>query len=71
MVVHIMNYVDVIVLLIVLLIVALIIFLEIISSKKAKKEGRRCTSCPLGKDKIARRIKRTTITLKRKDSSAL
>ena len=66
MVVHIMNYVDVIVLLIVLLIVALIIFLEIISSKKSKKEGRRCTSCPLGKDKIARRIKKDYYNSKKK-----
>ena len=52
MVIHIMNYVDIIVLLIVLLIVFLIIFLQVRASKKAKKEGRKCTCCPLGKDKV-------------------
>lgn len=64
-----MNYVDVIVLLIVLLIVSLIIFLQFRASKKAKKEGRKCTCCPLGKDKVAHRLKKDYYNSKKKDEN--
>lgn len=66
MVIHIMNYVDVIVLLIVLLIVFLIVFLQFRASRKAKKEGRKCTCCPLGKDKVAHRLKKDYYNSKKK-----
>ena len=66
MVIHIMNYVDVIVLLIVLLIVSLIIFIQVIASKKPKKEGTKCTWCPLGKERVAHRLKKDYYDSKKK-----